>query len=381
MKKLYTSLGLMSGTSGDGIDISLIRSDGLEKCEFIFNKYFTFTDELYEKFHILKDLVKNSSDIERNKNLINEFERIFTLENAKAIKEIQKNTNEKIDVIGFHGQTIYHNSKEKISLQLGNGNLLSNLTNTKVVYNFRKNDLLNGGQGAPLTPIFHYLLSKKIGIKNSLFLNIGGISNVTLILKNNSFFATDIGPGMCLIDKWIRKNLKKKYDNNGSIASKGKVRNNLDYELDTFLHFENKEFNKNYIKSFSVDDFDISFVRGLSLEDGAATLSEYTAQIIANYYFYILNKYQKENISPILLFCGGGRKNKDLIKRIKKNLDKIVKVKPNLIQMIDDYGVDGDYIESQAFAYLAIRSLLELPISFPNTTGCNFPLSGGVVSK
>ena len=371
----------MSGTSGDGIDISLIRSDGLEKCEFIFNKYFTFTDELYEKFHILKDLVKNSSDIERNKNLIKEFERIFTLENAKAIKEIQKNTNEKIDVIGFHGQTIYHNSKEKISIQLGNGNLLSNLTNTKVVYNFRKNDLLNGGQGAPLTPIFHYLLSKKIGIKNSLFLNIGGISNVTLILKNNSFFATDIGPGMCLIDKWIRKNLKKKYDNNGSIASKGKVRNNLDYELDTFLHFENKEFNKNYIKSFSVDDFDISFVRGLSLEDGAATLSEYTAQIIANYYFYILNKYQKENISPILLFCGGGRKYKDLIKRIKKNLDKIVKVKPNLIQMIDDYGVDGDYIESQAFAYLAIRSLLELPISFPNTTGCNFPLSGGVVSK
>jgi len=381
MKKLYTSLGLMSGTSGDGIDISLIKSDGSEKCEFIVNKYFSFTDELYEKFHNLKDLVKNSSDIEHNKDLIKEFERIFTLENAKAIKEIQKNTNEKIDVIGFHGQTIYHNSKEKISLQLGNGNLLSNLTNTKVVYNFRKNDLLNGGQGAPLTPIFHYLLSKKIGIKNSLFLNIGGISNVTLILKNNSFFATDIGPGMCLIDKWIRKNLKKKYDNNGSIASKGKVRNNLDYELDTFLHFENKEFNKNYIKSFSVDDFDISFVRGLSLEDGAATLSEYTAQIIANYYFYILNKYQKENISPILLFCGGGRKNKDLIKRIKKNLDKIVKVKPNLIQMIDDYGVDGDYIESQAFAYLAIRSLLELPISFPNTTGCNFPLSGGVVSK
>ena len=141
------------------------------------------------------------------------------------------------------------------------------------------------------------------------------------------------------------------------------MRNNLDYELDTFLHFENKEFNKND-KIFSVDDFDISFVRGLSLEDGAATLSEYTAQIIANYYFYILNKYQKENISPILLFCGGGRKNKDLIKRIKKNLDKIVKVKPNLIQMIDDYGVDGDYIESQAFAYLAIRSLLELPYHF-----------------
>ena len=380
MKKLYTSLGLMSGTSGDGIDISLIRSDGLEKCEFIFNKYFTFTDELYEKFHILKNLVKNSSDIERNKNLINEFERIFTLENAKAIKEIQKNTNEKIDVIGFHGQTIYHNTKEKNSLQLGNGNLLSNLTNTKVVYNFRKNDLLNGGQGAPLTPIFHYLLSKKIGIKNCLFLNIGGISNVTLIL-NNSFFATDIGPGMCLIDKWIRANLKKKYDINGIIASKGKVRNNLDYELDTFLHFESKEFNKNYIKSFSVDDFDISFVRGLSLEDGAATLTEYTAQIITNYYFYILKKYQKENISPVILFCGGGRKNKHLINRIKNNFNKITIGKSNLIQMIDNYGLNGDYIESQAFAYLAIRSLLELPISFPNTTGCKFPLSGGVISK
>ena len=148
----------MSGTSGDGIDISLIKSDGSEKCEFIVNKYFSFTDELYEKFHNLKDLVKNSSDIEHNKDLIKEFERIFTLENAKAIKEIQKNTNEKIDVIGFHGQTIYHNSKEKISLQLGNGNLLSNLTNTKVVYNFRKNDLLNGGQGAPSVSYTHLTL-------------------------------------------------------------------------------------------------------------------------------------------------------------------------------------------------------------------------------
>ena len=371
----------MSGTSGDGIDISLIKSDGSEKCEFIVNKYFRFADELYEKFHILKDLVKNSSDIEHNMNLIHEFERLFTLENAKAIKEIQKNTNEKIDVIGFHGQTIYHNTKEKISLQLGNGDLLSNLTNTKVVYNFRKNDLLNGGQGAPLTPIFHCLLSKKIGIKNSLFLNIGGISNVTLILNNNNFFATDIGPGMCLIDKWIRTNLKKKYDINGAIASKGKVRNNLDYELDTFLHFESKELNKNYIKSFSVDDFDISFVRGLSLEDGAATLTEYTAQIFTNYYSYILKKYQKENISPIILFCGGGRKNKYLINRIKNNLNKIIIGKSKLIQMIDDYGIDGDYIESKAFAYLAIRSLLELPISFPNTTGCNFPTSGGVISK
>ena len=360
MTKEYTSLGLMSGTCGDGVDASIILSDGENKYRSILDRYYKYNSNIYENIHTLKQQINGSNDIEKLKRKVNQLERDITLFHAEVFKDISKNHN--IDFIGFHGQTIFHSAKEKISRQLGDGNLLSQLTNKKVIYNFRNNDLKNGGQGAPLTPIFHKLLKNKHNIQLPLIiLNIGGIANITSINLDNKIYSCDIGPGNCLIDLWLRSNSNKKYDKNGLLAKSGKVNKIiLDQALDNFESFES-------LKSYDINDFEISFVRGLSLEDGAATLTEYTACILSE---KIKNLF--ENLPINILVCGGGRRNDFLINSVEKK----VKVP---IKSIDTFGINGDFIESQAFGYISIRSYLNLPITFPETTGCNKPCSGGII--
>jgi anhydro-N-acetylmuramic acid kinase len=368
----YTSLGLMSGTSGDGVDASIIQSDGDTKYEVIKDKYFKYDREIHQNIHILKEKIHNTSDLKKLNKEITDLERKITLFHAIVVKEIC--TNQKIDIIGFHGQTIYHNSEEKISNQIGDGKLLSQLTKKNVVYNFRQNDIKNGGEGAPLTPIFHQLLATKHNLDLPIcILNIGGISNITIVGEPTgafSFTSRDIGPGNCLIDSWVRKNSKLDFDKDGLLAEKG-VRNDIIFEQAQEL-FTNRP-NQNTL-SFDVNDFDVSFVRGLSLEDGATTLTDFTARIIGTALLSFLSNVS--NKCWKVLICGGGRKNKILIEKIKKNT-----LKNLILQPIDDYGVNGDFVESQAFAFLAIRSSLKLPISFPGTTGCKKPSTGGEIIK
>ena len=379
MAKLYTTLGLMSGTSGDGVDLSVIKTDGIEFFEVIANSYHEYPQEIYENYMNLIHNINSKTDIKLHENLIKEFERKYTILNAHLISKLKKNISEKIDLIGFHGQTIYHNPEKKISKQIGNAKLLFELTKTKIIYDFRTKDIEKGGQGAPLTPVFHNMLAKNLNLTPSIFLNIGGILNATTNISKNKFVATDIGPGMCLIDKWIKKNTNKKFDVDGHIASLGKIRLNLEYEMESFLHFNKKEINKTYTKSFDIRDFDISFVRDLDLEDGAATLVEYTARVIIDYYLHVNNSYKKKHTQNYqIILCGGGRKNKFLIKRLNTLLANISKKKIK-IKLVDEFGLDGDFIESQAFGYLAARSFLNMPITFPKTTGCNIECSGGVL--
>jgi len=381
MSKSYYSLGLMSGTSMDGVDASIIQTDCGSMYEVILDKYYKYDDDLLNDLTSLRAKINSPEDLKIFFSEIKLLEKKITLFHAEAANKIIKEVGVKIDFIGFHGQTIYHNSDKKISKQLGDGNLLSQLTKKTVIYNFRQNDIKNGGQGAPLTPVFHSMLDYKFKLAPSIILNIGGIVNATTIWETGSFLATDIGPGMCLIDKWIRLNTKKKYDENGALAALGKISMNLDFELDTFFHSENKDLKKNYIKSFDINDFDIAFVRGLSLEDGAATLTEYTAKIIFHYFLYIIEITKKKiNYAPIIILCGGGRKNTFLVERLKKEIATNF-ANSNVVKMIDDYGIDGDFVESQAFAYLAVCSYLKLPITFPNTTGCKKPSTGGVIIK
>ena len=381
MNKSYYSLGLMSGTSMDGVDASIIQTDCGSMYEVILDKYYKYDDDLLNDLTSLRAKINSPEDLKNFFSEIKLLEKKITLFHAEAANKIMKEVEVKIDFIGFHGQTIYHNSDKKISKQLGDGNLLSQLTKKTVIYDFRQNDIKNGGQGAPLTPVFHSMLEYKFKLAPSIILNIGGIVNATTFWETGSFLATDIGPGMCLIDKWIRLNTKKKYDENGALAALGKISMNLDFELDTFFHSENKDLKKNYIKSFDINDFDIAFVRGLSLEDGAATLTEYTAKIIFHYFLYIIEITKKKiNYAPIIILCGGGRKNTFLVERLKKELATNF-ANSNVVKMIDDYGIDGDFVESQAFAYLAVCSYLKLPITFPNTTGCKKPSTGGVIIK
>ena len=367
MNKKYTSLGLMSGTSGDGVDASVIESNGIDQFEALKDKYYEYDSSIYKNIHYLKEKINNANDLKRILIDIKELERKITLFHAKIVKDINVN-NEDI-LVGFHGQTIYHNSQEKISKQLGDGKLLNQLTKKKIIYNFRKNDILNGGEGAPLTPLFHQLIvsQKKIELPVCI-LNIGGISNITIIYEpigSKEIFSKDIGPGNCLIDSWIRKNSNKKFDKDGLLACRGN-RNEIIFEQAQELYFNRKNKEK---ASYDTSDFDISFSRGLSLEDGAATITDFTASIIAESLTLNLNK---KNLIKNVLICGGGRKNNILINAINKNLGTGINLKS-----IDAFGINGDFVESQAFAFLAIRSYKNLPITFPNTTNCRNPCSGG----
>ena len=373
MGKIYTSLGLMSGTSGDGVDASIISSDGTDGYNEIINEYFKYDQKIYENIHNLRGQILKSEDLQKNTNEIKNLEKEITLFHAKAVAKILESVDKKVDFIGFHGQTIYHNSSEKVSKQIGDGNLLSQLTKKTVVYNFRKNDIKNGGEGAPLAPIFHRLIVKHKKIELPVcILNIGGITNVTSIMEynKNSFLSRDLGPGNCLIDEWIRRKTKKKFDNNGEVAKKGKTNDLiLNQALDNFDNRSNKN-----ISSFDTKDFNLSFVRGLNLEDGAATLTNFTGKIIESELINFLS--DTKNKPWKILVCGGGRKNLTLMEKIKN-----ITPKNWIIQSIDDYGINGDYVESQAFAYFAIRSFLGLPISFPKTTGCKKPTTGGEIVK
>ncbi len=357
MTKEYTALGLMSGTSGDGVDASIIQSDGQNKYKVILDKYFKYDQNIYKNIHELKENINISKDLKKFSKQITELEKKITLFHAKVVGDLP---HENIDFLGFHGQTIFHNADEKISKQLGDGRLLSQLTKKNVVYNFRKNDLINGGQGAPLTPIFHKLLVNKNKIDLPVtILNIGGIANITSVQKENKIFSSDIGPGNCLIDRWVRLNSKKRYDKDGQFAKAGKINKIiLDQSLENFY---GNDISKK--KSYDTKDFDLSFVRGLSLEDGAATLTEFTAEI-----------FSQKKMDKKTYVCGGGRKNLFLMDRIKKKIN-------SEIILVDDLEIDGDFIESQAFAYIAIRSYLKLPISFPETTGVKKISTGGIFLK
>jgi len=377
--KLYTAIGLMSGTSMDGVDVSLIRSDGFNQFTNILDEYFEYNESLQKELIELRNLIVNINDLKQYSSRLNKLEREITVFHSKIVSNLSFKYEDEIDFVGFHGQTIFHNPEQKITKQLGDGRLMSQLVKKKVIYDFRQEDLANKGQGAPLTPIFHNLLSRRINEKHQIdfpicFLNIGGISNITKIIKKDeeleeNLEAFDSGPGNCMIDEWVRKNSKNNFDENGSIAKGGKINQLLlnqvidNFKIDSFD------------KSLDVKDFDISFARGLSLEDGCATITNFTAYLIAKG----VEHANGSNIKPIkYLVCGGGRKNTFLIQSIK---DYLLHKKNISLNSIDDYSLNGDFIESQAFGYLSIRSFLKLPISFPRTTGCKVPTIGGKLVK
>ena len=373
MEKFYTSLGLMSGTSMDGIDASIIRSDGENEYESTFDEFFEYDQALYNDLVNLRNKINSANDIIVNSELVSEIERKITLYHAEICNKIINKSDHEVDLIGFHGQTIFHDASQKISKQLGDGSLLSSLLKKDVIYNFRANDIVNGGQGAPLAPIFHNLIINKNKIELPVFiLNIGGIANITIITsnKNDDLISYDIGPGNCLLDEWVRKHTSYRYDLNGKAASIGKIDEIILNQATE--NFENINKNKNL--SFDIKDFDLSFVRGLSYEDGLSTLTKFTSEIICD---SIIKNTKKDKTNKInLLVCGGGRKNLTLIENIRNKLPNNIN-----LDLIDDYNINGDFIESQAFAYLAIRSLLKKEISFVKTTNVKKSCTGGILVK
>lgn len=350
----------MSGTSMDGIDMSIIKTNGEEIINNSKNFYYEYSKSFKIKLH---DFV-NKFDINKiNSKSYKKLNDQFAKVTNRAICNLLYSN--KIDLIGFHGQTIYHNSNIRKSIQIGNPNLLFNQFKVPIVYNFRENDLINNGEGAPLAPIYHKLIIEKNKFKQpSIFLNIGGISNLTY-WDGKSLIGFDTGPGNCLLDDYIKINTNNFYDKDGMIASKGSPSYKLIKNLLKDPFFDKKppkSLDRNYFNS------SLKFITeaNLSIEDAMSTLVEFTIKSIFNSL-----KFLPKEIKSVFI-SGGGYHNKYLnSKLIERFKNKIIN--NNLCD------IDIDFIESELIAFIATRSFYKLPITFPTTTGVSKPITGGKI--
>ena len=361
MKTKYLNvLGVMTGTSLDGMDLSIIKTDGKSVCKFGNNYFFPYPNSLIKKLKKISKL-KNKLDITSDNVIYLENE--ITEEFIKNIKQILK--QKFIDVVGIHGQTIYHEPSLKKSLQLCNGQLLANAINKTVVNNFRSNDISHGGQGAPIAPIFHKFLIRYMKISlPSCFINIGGISNITYYDYNN-LIGFDTGPGNCLSDDFTQLMLNKKFDNSGIFASRGKINKKI-----VSLFLKNPFFLKHPPKSLDRQDFKEDFFKALkykvSNENFLASICEVTALSISKALNF-LPTYPKN-----IIFSGGGVQNTFIMDRLKQH------IKCNLLNL-KEFGLNEDFIEAQLIGFLTVRAINKLPITFPKTTGVKKPLTGGKI--
>lgn len=356
-QKFLKIIGLMSGTSLDGIDISYVKSNGIEQ-RTISNDFYPYDnktqDRLYLHLEKREKILKSGFFFKIISNYISYL-------HFNALKQFIK--NKKVDLVGFHGQTLLHDSKKKISVQLGNSTLLSNLLRKKVVSDFRLADIKNGGVGAPLAPVYHKKLIQDMKFELPVvWINIGGISNLTY-WDGINLIGFDTGPGNCLMNDWSRITFNKNYDFNGLIASKGKIiKKYLNYLTKDpyFLKRFPKSLDKLYFNKYISEKYIINY----DPVDVMTTLCEFTAQTI-------LGSFQLLPDKPVnLIISGGGDKNHFLLKRIMENSD---------IRLFNprQKKIDTDFIESELIAFLTARSFYNLPISYPGTTGVSKPVSGG----
>jgi len=359
-KKKLNVIGMMSGTSMDGINVSLVETDGISLKRNNINsisKYKLKTKKLLE--HAVKDHNILFKDNDLKKELIY----LITLDHFEAAKKLIDKTSFIPDLVGFHGQTIYHDSE--ISIQLGDSQLLSNLLNITVISNFRDNDILFGGQGAPLAPIYHQFLIKELKLLlPTVFLNIGGVSNITF-WDGERLIGFDTGPGNGLMDMYMQKTFNKNFDKSGNLASKGKSNSNILKFFQNHTYF-NKQFPKSLDRAEFEDTLKMVYDLKLAPCDAMATLAECTISSI----------FQSIELLPAMpknfIIMGGGVKNLYLLKRLKK-LKKIN------VFTAKEKSLPGDFIEAELIAYLTARHVQELPITFPETTGVKEKLCGGKI--
>jgi anhydro-N-acetylmuramic acid kinase len=353
------AMGLMSGTSLDGIDAALIKTDGEQVLSFGPSLTLPFEDSyrarLREAVHGRGDMLEAEYDI--------------TLKHADAVKQLLAKANmsrKEIRVVGFHGQTVAHRPQEHITWQIGNGALLAEKTGIDVVCDFRKRDVAAGGEGAPLVPLYHAALARKMELPVAV-LNIGGIANVTWIgrseksshdLMDLDILAFDTGPGNVMLNEWALKTTGLDCDRDGKMALAGKIHDEVVQEM-----LANPYFNKTPPKSLDRNHFSFDSMQHLSKEDGSATLTELVALAVekgANYFPAAAKQW---------FVAGGGRHNPALMVALRKRFAHVYAV--------ESLGWTGDALEAQAFGFLAVRSLLGLPLSLPTTTGAIRAVTGG----
>jgi anhydro-N-acetylmuramic acid kinase len=361
------AIGLMSGTSLDGADVALVETDGDRIERLGPTGYRAYGDQERALLRAaLSDAVRISSRSDRP-GRCGEAEQLITRVHAEAVEEFlreQQISPDAVDVIGFHGQTVLHRPEARLTVQLGDGKALARQLRTPVVYDFRAADMDAGGQGAPLVPVFHRALADAAGLERPVaVLNLGGVANATLIGSDGQLVAFDTGPGNALIDDWMRERTGQTFDEDGRSAARGRA----DEDLVTRL-LGDPFFEEAPPKSLDRNRFSHQLVARHNIEDGAATLAAFTARAVGRAVAFMPEAPKR------WIVAGGGARNRELLRLLSEQL-----AAPLVIA--DAIGWSAAFLEAQAFAYLAVRSLKGLPLTFPGTTGVATPMTGGVLAK
>ncbi|MGB8399711.1 anhydro-N-acetylmuramic acid kinase [Bradyrhizobium sp.] len=365
---MLTALGLMSGTSLDGVDVALIETDGRQVKAFGPSGYRPYSETersllrraLAEAIHLAQRDARPGS--------LAEAERAVTLAHAEAVAAFTAQNRisyEDIDIVGFHGQTVLHRPERKLTVQIGDGAALARAIHIPVMHDFRAADVAAGGQGAPFVPVYHRALAQSLAREGPMaVLNIGGVANITYIDGPDTLIACDTGPGNALIDDYMFRVMHQRFDCEGRMAAQGAAD-----EAWIARALELPFFALPPPKSLDRNDFAALKLGQVSPADGAATLTAFTTAAIAR----IVALLPKPPKSWIV--AGGGARNLTLMRMLREQLA------PATVEAADSLGWSGDAIEAQAFGFLAARGLKGLPLSYPATTGVPIPMTGGVIAR
>lgn len=358
------ALGLMSGTSMDGIDLAVVTTDGESSGMRGPSMFVPYDAHFRRRIEAALETAKAIAKREERPGDLADLEHELTLRHARAVQAFV-DVHGPVDLIGFHGQTVLHRPANALTVQIGDGSLLARETGTPVVYDMRAADMEAGGQGAPLVPAYHAALAAdRRGTELPVcFVNVGGISNITFVAADGPPVAFDSGPGNALIDQWVSREGGVPFDQNGMIASEGGV---VTAVVERYL--ENSFFKRSGPKSLDRNDFPLDLAAGLELADGARTLAAVSAEAIS--------KAADHMPAPprSWILCGGGRKNPHIVADLRKRAEML----GAKVLLAENVGLDGDAMEAEAWAYLAVRATRGLPLTWPTTTGCRAPVTGGV---
>ena len=366
---ILTAIGLMSGTSMDGIDVALLHTDGRSFVERGATMEVVYDPAFRTRLAEGLEEAKAISDRSQRPGHLAELERDLTLRHVSAVREFLSKAgyaSDDIGVIGFHGQTVLHRPRQALTVQIGNGALLARETGIPVVYDMRANDVAHGGEGAPLVPVYHAALAENLPDKvlPAVFVNIGGISNLTYVGPQEDIIAYDSGPGNALIDQWVEAHAGVPFDQEGAIASEGGIIQDLaERYLSSpfFVDVKRRSLDRNDFLPPEPDE--------AGLHDGARTLAHVTAAAVFKSAGHLPERPRQ------YVICGGGRLNKVIM----DDLAAMAAAEGATVVNAEEVGLNGSSMEAEAWAYLAVRSLKGLPLTFPGTTGVKEPVTGGVL--
>ena len=358
------AIGLMSGTSLDGIDAALIETDGEGQVRAVAFRGEAYSDAARAQLAAATTLALTFDRPRASPDLVAAGE-LIDRTHAFAVHKLLREAGVEaadVDVIGYHGQTVAHRPDRGWTWQIGDGAVLARATGIAVVSDFRSADVAAGGQGAPLLPVYHAALAAGLEMPVAV-LNLGGVGNITFVGADGTLIAFDTGPANGLIDSWVEAETGAHFDADGALAAAGQV----DETVLTGM-LDHPFFELAPPKSLDRNDFTIQPARGLAAADGAATLTAFTAASVNEAIDRLPARPRR------LIVAGGGRHNPTLLRMIGERTGLVP-------EPSDALGWNGDAMEAEGFAYMAVRTLRGLPISFPGTTGVATPLTGGVVSR